>query len=220
MDVGDSLGEDLGIGEGIALGANPLVKVVQAAVGDTGLANSAYYDWPAHLKSLLAEYHPQVVTVLLGGNDHQNFAVNGAVIVFGTPQWHTIYSERVASMMSEAVAAGAKVVWVGAPIMAPATGLSPYMAELNSIYKAEAAHFSGHVFYLNSWPLLSNSSGQFATYLTDSQGQQVLARDSDGVHLATAGCEIVATAVASAIDQAWHITLSPGGATTTTSAAG
>jgi hypothetical protein len=38
LDVGDSLGEDLGLGLGYTLDTNPLVHVLQDAVGDTGLA--------------------------------------------------------------------------------------------------------------------------------------------------------------------------------------
>ena len=117
LDVGDSLGEDLGLGLGYTLGTDPLVRVVQAAYGDSGLARPDFYNWPAHLAADLREYHPQVVTILIGGNDAQSFEVNNESVEFGAPQWHTIYSQRVALMMSETLKAGAKMLWVGLPIM-------------------------------------------------------------------------------------------------------
>ena len=114
LDVGDSLGEDLGLGLGYTLGNNPLVRVVQAARGDTGLARPDYYNWPAHFAALLNEYHPQVVTILIGGNDSQSFDADNQVVVFGTSLWRTIYTERVELMMHEAQE-GAGTTAMGGP---------------------------------------------------------------------------------------------------------
>ena len=186
------------------MGTNPLVQVLQDAVGDTGLARPDYYNWPANLEAELQKYHPQVVTILVGGNDAQNFLVNNQVVVFGTPQWHTIYSQRVALMMNETLAAGAKMLWVGLPIMQdPQFGASMQM--LNAIYQAQAALHPG-VEFMSTWKLFSNAEGQYTTYLTNSAGQTVVARDSDGVHIAPpGGCEIVAQAAIKDIENLWHI---------------
>ena len=43
LDVGDSLGEDLGLGLGYTMGTNPLVHLIQAAHGDSGLARPDFY---------------------------------------------------------------------------------------------------------------------------------------------------------------------------------
>jgi len=204
LDVGDSLGEDLGLGLGYTLGTNPLVRVVQAAYGDSGIARPDFYNWPAHLAEDLRTYHPQVVTILIGGNDAQNFLVNDEPVVFGTAQWHRIYSQRVALMMKETIAAGAKMLWVGLPIMRdPSFGASMQM--LNAIYKAQAA-LHPDVSYFPTWALFSNAQGQYATYLRNSFGQMVLARDPDGVHIAPpGGCDIVAIAATKRIEALWHV---------------
>ena len=204
LSIGDSLGEDLGLGLGYTLGTNPLVHILQDAVGDTGLARPDYYDWPAHLATELRQDHPQVVMILVGGNDAQNFLVNNEPVVFGTAQWHRIYSERVALMMKETLEAGAKMVWVGLPIMQdPSFGASMQM--LNAIYKTQAALHPGVVF-MPTWKLFSNAEGQYTTYLTNSAGQSVLARDPDGVHIAPpGGCDIVAIAATKAMEKAWRV---------------
>ena len=144
------------------------MRVVQAAYGDSGLARPDFYNWPAHLAADLAEYHPKVVTILVGGNDAQNFLVNGEPVAFGSAQWHTVYTQRVALMMSETLKAGAKMLWVGLPIMQDATFASS-MQMLNAIYKAQAALHPG-VEYLPTWALFSDADGQYSAYLTNSLG--------------------------------------------------
>jgi len=204
LEIGDSLGEDLGLGLGYTLTGNPLVRVFQDAVGDTGLARPDYYDWPAHLAAELRQDHPQVVMVLVGGNDAQNFLVNGAPVVFGTPQWHRVYSQRVALMMSETIAAGAKMLWVGLPIMQDPS-FAAEMKMLNSIYKTQDARHRGAV-YFPTWSLFSNAQGQYTAYLTNSSGQTVLARDPDGVHIAPpGGCDIIAIAATKKMEKLWHV---------------
>jgi hypothetical protein len=206
LDVGDSLGEDLGLGLYYTQGTNPLVKIIQAAHGDSGIARPDFYNWPAHLEAELQEYHPQIVTILIGGNDAQNFLVNGEPVVFGSPQWRTVYTERVALIMDETIAAGAKMLWVGLPIMqVPSFGAA--MQTLNAIYQAQSLLHPG-VQFLSTWSLFSNAQGQYTVYLKNSSGQTVLARDSDGVHIAPpGGCDIVALAAMKEIEAVWHVHL-------------
>jgi len=207
MDVGDSLGEDLGLGLGFTLGANRAVRVVQVAYGDSGLARPDFYNWPAHLAADLAEYHPKLVTILIGGNDAQNFLVNGEPVVFGSTEWHTVYTRRVDLMMSETLKAGAKMLWIGLPIMQDAVFASS-MQMLNSIYKARAALHPG-VEYVPTWALFSSAQGQYSAYLTNTLGQTVLARDPDGVHIAPpGGCDIVAVTAIKAAEKRWRVHLS------------
>lgn len=206
LEIGDSLGEDLGFGLEDVLGHNPRVLLHAEAVGDTGLANVAYYNWPATLERELRTYHPGLVVVFVGGNDAQGFDVGSRPALFGTPFWHTAYSARVRTMMAEATASGAHVLWVGMPVMGPSTGLSPDMAKLDAIYATVARSFP-LVRYLSTWRLLETSSGQFATSLPNGSGQLVTVRDPDGVHLTGAGGDLVARAVVGAVRNDWHVRL-------------
>lgn len=71
IEIEDSLGEDLGLGLQDTLTDVPEVKFAPLAIGDTGLADLAYYNWPRALAYDLAECHPAIVIVFLGGNDCQ-----------------------------------------------------------------------------------------------------------------------------------------------------
>jgi hypothetical protein len=209
LEIGDSLGEDLGFGLQNEFGSDPLVKVLPEAVGDTGLARPDYYNWPAHLESELQKYHPGAVIVFLGGNDGQGFDVNGEPVGFGTPAWITDYTQRVSTVMDEATSAGARVLWVGMPIMQDPS-FSQTMELLNSIYRSQAAVHKG-VTYFSSWHVFSNSAGQYVSEIPAPGGQQILLRDSDGVHIATGGCDRLAQAIVAPMESAWGTPLFPSG---------
>lgn len=207
LDVGDSIGEDLGIGLANALANVAGVNLLRDAVGDTGLANLGYYNWLVELKTELAAHHPQAVVVLLGGDDAQSFQAGNLVVQFGTPEWHLIYSERVSQMMTEATSAGAHVMWVGLPIMGPTSGLSNTdMQEENNVFASEAALHPG-VTFVSSWKLFENAQGQYTTYLIEGGGS-VQVRDPDETHIdPPGGTDIIGNYVVKAMEQAWHIKL-------------
>lgn len=205
LEVGDSLGEDLGLGMGSVLGSDPYVQVLQKAVGFTSLARPDYYNWPANLETELHVYHPAAVVVMLGGNDGQNFYDGSQYVTWGSALWHQVYSERVGLMMDEAVSAGAHVLWVGMPICRDG-GFSAEMAEQNSVFAQQAAIHPG-VTYYSSWSLFANSAGQYSNSLPDSSGTEQLMRDPDGVHLAGAGEVRLASAIIPVMESAWGIDL-------------
>jgi uncharacterized protein len=207
LEIGDSLGEDLGFGLADELTSDPSVRIIQEAKGYTGLARPDYYNWPNALKTYLAEYHPGAVIVFLGANDGQGFIWHGQVVEFGTRLWRSVYAERVATMMNECLDAAARVLWVGMPIMGSTTEpyLSGEMRLLNSIYAAEAARHPG-VTYFSSWGLFSTPKGQFAsTEVVDGHPEPV--RDPDGIHLDLYGAELLASAAIHAMAEAWGIRL-------------
>jgi len=206
LEVGDSLGVDLGYGLGDVLAGHLDVHLVQDAKIDTGLANVAYYNWPASLEVELKALHPRLVVVFLGGNDVQGFDAGGRLASFGTPFWRQQYSARVAAMMREATAAGAQVLWVGMPIMSPSAAVTNAdMEQLNAIYQRQASRYPG-VTYDSSWKVFENSSGAYAEYLPNASGSLVEVRDPDGIHLAPpAGEDLLASAVVTAIDRTWHL---------------
>lgn len=207
LEIGDSLGEDLGYGLAQLLAGHRDVRLYTKAVGDTGLANVAYYNWPANFRAELAAEHPGLVIVFIGGNDDQGFDVNGRPALFGTSFWHEEYAARVATMMAEAKAAGAQVLWVGMPIMASAT-FSGAMRQLNAIYRAEAARFA-NVHYYSTWKLFSTPQGHYAQDLPiGPHGALVEVRDADGVHIAPpGGNDLIAGAVLRQIRADWSIQL-------------
>ena len=203
LDVGDSIGEDLGYGLDNVIGTSPLVRLVLAAQESTGLVDPEYYNWPAHLVADLQQYHPKLVVVMLGANDWNGLLQGNVGYVAGSAPWRRIYAQRVAQMMSEATSAGAHVVWVGMPIMEDPV-FSADMEVVDAIFEEQAARHPG-VSYVSTWRLFSSASGHYLTYISGPQGL-VQVRASDGVHIALpGGGEYVASYVVSQIEARLHI---------------
>ncbi|HXZ82454.1 MAG TPA: DUF459 domain-containing protein [Acidimicrobiales bacterium] len=206
MDIGDSIGEDLGYGVAEEIGSDPRVHMLQNSVGDTGISNIAYYDWPAAFERELAQSHPQIVIAMFGANDWQGLIANGQPVQPGTHAWIVAYTARVAEMMSEATAAGVHLIWVGLPIM-QSPSFAADMKVLNSIFLHEARLHPG-VFFAPTWKLFSTASGQYAEYLPDRSGNLIEVRDPDGVHIdPPGGTDLIGAYVVHRIEGVWHITL-------------
>lgn len=205
LQVGDSIGEDLGYGLAATIGNDPRSRFVQASVGDTGLSNIAYYNWPAKLAQQLRQYHPRLVIVMLGANDWQAFLLNNNPVQPGTAPWIRAYTERVGEMMAEATSSGARVLWVGLPVM-QSPSFSHDVATLNTIYRTQARLHPGTAF-VPTWKLFSTKSGKYSEYL-DVDGSLAEVRVADGVHISPpGGTSLLGSYVVERIDSIWHIHL-------------
>jgi hypothetical protein len=203
LEIGDSLGIDLGDQLQAQLDATGLARTTVASLGDSGLVNATFYDWPAALTTFLGADHPQVVVVFIGANDDQGLDVDGAVAAPGTPAWDATYAERVDAVLREATNAGARVVWVGMPPMAD-PGLNSAMQREDTIYERQTETFPGAL-YVPSISVLGNVSGQFVASGADVSGQSVALRTPDGVHLTPAGAAVLARVVIDAVDTRWRL---------------
>lgn len=208
LEVGDSIGEDLGLGLTDTFAHVKKVQFLAKSVGNTGLADLAYYNWIAQLPADLVAYHPRAVVVMLGGNDGQSFQQGNTVVELGTATWARDYGQRVGQMMTEATSVGVHVIWVGLPIMGPTSGLSNInVLNQNSIYQAEAKLHPG-VTYVSTWKLFESAASQYSTYLPGPGGGLVQARDSDETHIdPPGGTDILGAFVVKAMELAWHIKL-------------
>jgi hypothetical protein len=192
LEIGDSLGTDLGGGLAHQLEKSPKIRLILEGKSSTGLSNSGFYNWPQHLKTFLAQYHPQLTILLLGGNDEQGTLVNGRAAAFDTPPWRKQYAKNVAAMMDDAINAGSAVLWIGLPIMYP-NGYRQGMQVINSIF-AKVAKTKQRVTFLPTWKFFANSKGQFR-FNAMVDGVQQAIRTSDGIHPTAVGQNVLATYV-------------------------
>ena len=173
----------------------------------SGLARPDFFNWPARLEEIVAEHDPDAFVVMFGANDGQNIAVRGEVLTFGTPAWEQEYAQRVAAVMDILGGDGRRVYWVGQPV-ARAADFDAKMQVLNAVYAAQAQGRDG-VTYIDTRSLFAGPDGEYAAYLEDDNGQSVLMRQQDGVHLTRAGGERLASVVLALLDEHWDITARP-----------
>lgn len=189
--LGDSLGLDLGGSLQNALANTGVVTATLDGKESTGLTRPDYFNWPAELASDLPKANPQVVVVMMGANDPQDFP-GPPDIPFGTPQWNQQYESTVVKFMQEATSTGATLIWVSIPPMQD-PGLNARIDTVNSL-QHQAATQVKNVIYISSASILGNAQGQYTAFLLVG-GQNVNVRTPDGIHITPDGANLLSNAV-------------------------
>jgi hypothetical protein len=182
--IGDSLGKDFAYGFATVVAADPTVAVTTDARPATGLSRPDYFDWPAQLARDVANDRPELVIVMLGGDDAQPFEVDGHPVAQGSAEWRTVYAARVSAFMRTAASGGRVVLWLGLPIMGDEV-FSARMRDLNAIYAAAAER--ERVRFVETWTLFADAAGRYAPFLRDESGRMEAVRQLDGIHFSVAG---------------------------------
>ncbi len=204
LEIGDSLGDDLEYGIRHELQHTPGLTLIQRNKSSTGLSASWFYNWPAHLKSDLHMYHPNLVVIMFGANDEQALAVNGASQPFGSPKWRSAYIARVRRIDRMITKAGAYAFWVGLPIAAPKS-YSQGLRALNAIYEQVAKSTPG-VTFQPMWRLLATKGGNYRGGAVVNNVQSAM-RLSDGIHFNSTGELVIGTFIAGQIATVYHVKL-------------
>ncbi len=206
LEVGDSLGNDLGWGLARELGHDNQVTLVQGDKSSSGLTTPWFYNWPAKEATLIRQYHPQLVVIMFGANDEQNLRVDGHVVAFASAPWISAYTKIVQQIASTATKAGAYVLWVGMPIMGP-NGYRQNMVTVNSVFAAVEATTPGMT-YLPTWDLFANTRHQYQDNARVNNVPSVL-RATDGIHFSYVGENVIATYVTKSIGAVYHVVVPP-----------
>jgi lysophospholipase L1-like esterase len=191
--VGDSIGIDLGDALQPDLAQTGVVSAALDGRVSTGLTRPDYFNWPAELTADLKSQDPQVVVIMIGANDAQDF-LGPPDVPYTSPEWNTLYAQRVAQFMQIAQSGGATVVWVGMPPM-QSPGLNAQMSDVNAVVQQQAAKTNPPVTYLSTDRSLGTAQGGYTAFVTNGAGQVVNVRTPDGTHLTPGGGQVAAQQV-------------------------
>jgi uncharacterized protein len=198
--VGDSLAAGLGTYMERVLKPS-LVRVSRQGQISTGLSRPDYFNWPATMRLIVDRFKPDLVFVMVGENDSQSLqSPQGEVVMpIGTFDWPDAYEERVRDFADIATSGGARVVWVGLPVIRDQERW-PILQRLNGIY-GDVASEMPDVAFLDTWDEFSTPSGGYTAYLHEGNTVTEI-RAADGLHFSPAGYELLAQAAAGvAVDE-------------------
>jgi hypothetical protein len=202
--AGDSMDQVFGSSLVNLSEATGLVKAKNDYKVSSGLSRPDFFDWPQRIVDQIVTFRPDAAVVLFGANDAQNVLYEGEVLKVGTKAWQEVYAKRVGEAMDILTEGGRRVYWVGQPIMKD-FGYRERIAMMNHIYEAEAKKREG-VTFVSTWKVMGNEKGSYAEYLTDENGDEVLMRAPDGIHLSRAGGDRMAQVVLDVIEKDWGMT--------------
>jgi hypothetical protein len=168
----------------------------------TGLVRDDFFDWPAYAVQLAAERDPEAVSFMIGGNDGQNMDVGGRILQAGSAEWATEYQKRAAAVMRAFANGHRKVYWIGMPI-ARSERLTGIYKVLNDAVRKAAASVPG-VRFVDIWAMYA-PNGHYQDSFANEYGTVERMRNSDGIHLSTAGAAMLARRMLGILDADWHL---------------
>jgi hypothetical protein len=170
----------------------------------TGLVRPDFFDWATHARAQITQRNPELVIVAMGGNDGQGITLaDGTVLPAGSDAWTAEYQRRAIVVMRIWSGDGARrVLWLSLP-PARSDQLNGYFRRLNEATLDATTRVVG-ARYLDLTPWLSKN-GAYSDYLTGTDGNTVLARARDGVHLSLDGARIAAGHVLETVRSTWNL---------------
>ncbi len=160
--------------------------VTSDARQSTAISSPFFFNWPGHALGQVADHHPDVVAMFLGGNE--GFRLGSAECCGA--DWSREYAARVAGMMRTYRQGGvAKVYW----FLIPTPSREPFVKVVRAVNRgivSAAAQFPEGVHFFDLRPTFS-PGGHYINGLTHD-GQTITVHESDGFHLSESADRIVA----------------------------
>ncbi|MBN1150762.1 DUF459 domain-containing protein [candidate division WOR-3 bacterium] len=165
----------------------------------SGMTRPDFYNWPAQVGQIFSTENYDIVIIMMGTNDAQNFEMDGKIYTYGTEEWFEVYRQRVTSFVAYLTQHTSRVYWIGMPPMR-SSGYNSRMKSLNVIFE-EVCGQNTKATYFSTVPILGDASGNYSTYIT-SGSRQIQARDEkDGIHMTRAGGQLVSDSLLTKIRQ-------------------
>jgi hypothetical protein len=196
--LGDSmvvteLGRDLGR----TLERELAASVVRRGRSSTGLARPDFYDWFTEGARLAERVQPDVVVIIVGGNDGQDLVdeEGRGRIRWRSEGWPAAYADRVHRFLDGMSAPGRRFVWVELPAMAHRR-LEGKLRLIRSVQREALAGRPDVVLQLDTAPCFYGEGGRLLADIPrgDKRGRPI--RQEDGIHLSLFGARYVSRCIA------------------------
>lgn len=162
-------------------------RVTSDAHISTGISKPAMLNWTRHARGSASSVKPDVTVVFLGAND--GFPMNGVACCGDA--WSRIYAGRVEAMMRSYLRGGrGRVIWLTLPAPRGGNFATVFRGVNEAILLAASRFRDDQVTVLDLRKTFTPGGAYRGSIRWNGQTRQV--RQSDGVHLNTAGASIAA----------------------------
>jgi hypothetical protein len=182
--IGDSLANDLGRGMETLYQRHSNIRVLKYTRFSTGLVRTDYFDWNIAVRRFLDSSNPDIIIVVIGGNDNQHIRTEHQRLEPLSPEWVAEYERRVSAFMAPLQKDRAKIYWVSLPIVR-SPSLSRSFSVMNEIYRRQAKHHA--IRYVNIWGKFADPSGAYSSFGKSLEGVRRQLREDDGMHFTETG---------------------------------
>lgn len=182
--LGDSLGDGIWAGLYHALRKDKRFHVIRKSKVATGLVRHDYYNWNDVVTEVAVETKIDIAVVIMGTNDRQPIIKDDVRYALFDPEWRKIYNARIDAFTDVLKATGARIYWVGLPVMR-SPRFEGDMETFSGLFKARAA--ANGVVYVPTRDLMTDEDGNYVAYGLDKAGRKRLLRAEDGIHFTMAG---------------------------------
>ncbi|HEX7776732.1 MAG TPA: DUF459 domain-containing protein [Parvibaculum sp.] len=189
---GDSLGDGVWAGLYHVLHKDKRFSVIRKSRVATGFVRQDYYDWNQAVRDAAADTKIDIAVVVMGTNDRQTIVEDGARYALFEPKWREIYEARIDDFTETLKKSGARIYWVGLPVMRSATFESD-METFTQIFESRAK--ANDVTFIPTHDIAADKEGKYDAYRTDASGRKRLLRAEDGIHFTMDGYELLARAI-------------------------
>jgi hypothetical protein len=179
------------------LDAHPNIDCARKAKSATGLARPDFYDWEAEAKKQVEAKTPDLVVVIMGGNDGQDLTPKsgkGKRVGWKSDGWNAAYKARVADFLKEIGVAERKVLWLGLP-KSELNSFEQKLAVIRQVQSEAVAELGEAGTYVDTTPFLTDASGALLETATVGKRKDQELREDDGIHFTMAGSEFFADKV-------------------------
>ncbi len=178
------------------LDAHPHVVCYRKGKSSTGLARPDFFDWIDQAKRQVEWRQPDLVIVILGGNDGQDLTRppngRGRRVPWKHEDWPAAYRERMDSFLAEVTGPERKVLWIGLPVMG-LSSLEKKLTLIREVQKQAVEALGDSGVYLDSLPFVTNEEGKMLTQAKVGPRQKLQnLRSEDKIHFTMAGSQYFA----------------------------
>lgn len=179
-----------------ALDAHPNIDCARRAKSATGLARPDYFDWYTQGKKAAKKHDPELIIVILGGNDGQDLVLGPnrkKRSRWKKDEWDQAYTQRTLEFIDGMKAPGRKLIWLGLP-RTDTKGFEKKLTRIRAAQKSALAQRSSWASYLSTTPMVEDGQGKLKKKVRHGRRLAAL-RQKDGIHFTMHGSHYFADQV-------------------------